>query len=611
MLTVGAFFAQKRLRLETWQWLIIYLVPYLLAGFEVLREAVENIAERELLGEAFLMSVATAGALVIGFLPDAEPQFTEAVAVMIFFRVGEMFEELAEGKSRASIAKLMDIRPDTANVERDGTVVTVPPEEVAVGETIVIRPGERIPLDGVILEGSASLDTAALTGESMPREVSAEDGVVSGSVDLNGVLRVRVSKVFGESTVARILDLVENAAESKGKSETFISRFAAVYTPIVVGAAVLVAFLPPVIQGQFALLFPVWLKRALTFLVASCPCALVISVPLAFFSGIGGASRQGILIKGSAFMETLAKADAAVFDKTGTLTKGVFTVVAVHTAGITENELIHLAAHAERYSTHPVALALRAAYPQEHDECTVQVLDETAGRGIRALVNGSLVLAGNEKLLREQGIDVPACAHRETVIHVAREGKYLGHIAIDDTVKPTAAEAVSALRKQGVKDIVMLTGDRREKAEAVANALRLDRAEAELLPEGKVEQVKMLRAARAGAGKVLFVGDGINDAPVLASADVGIAMGALGSDAAIEAADIVLMDDDPLKLARAIELSRRTLRIVRENVVFALAVKAAVLILAALGIGPMWLAVFADVGVMVLAVLNATRALRA
>lgn len=594
-----------------WVRLLMYLAPYLLAGFEVIEEAVENIARGELLGEAFLMSVATVGALVIGFLPDAEPQFTEAVAVMVFFRVGEMFEELAEGKSRASIAKLMDIRPDTANVERDGTLITVAPETVAVGETIVIRPGERIPLDGVILEGSASLDTAALTGESMPREACAEDTVVSGAVDLNGVLRVRVTKVYGESTVARILDLVENAADKKGKSETFIARFAAVYTPVVVGLAVLVAFLPPLISGAFGTLFPVWLKRALTFLVASCPCALVISVPLAFFSGIGGASRKGILIKGSTFMETLAKADTAVFDKTGTLTKGVFTVVAVHTANITEGELIHLAAHAERYSTHPVALALRAAYPQEHDDCTVEVLNETAGRGIRALVNGRLVLAGNEKLLREAGIDVPACAHTETVIHVAREGEYLGHIAIDDTVKPTAAEAVKALRAQGVKRTVMLTGDRREKAEAVAALTGVDQVEAELLPEGKVEAMKKLRAAGAGAGKVIFTGDGINDAPVLACADAGIAMGALGSDAAIEAADIVLMDDDPKKLAEAITVSRKTLNIVRENVVFALAVKAAVLLLAACGIGPMWLAVFADVGVMVLAVLNAMRAMRA
>jgi Cd2+/Zn2+-exporting ATPase len=602
VLLVVAFIIEKKTHWTTWQYLLLYLVPYLVVGWDTLKEAAEGLFHGEALSEDFLMSIATIGALVIGFMPGAETQFPEAVFVMLFFQLGEWFEEKAEGNSRKSIAHLMDIRPDTAHVERDGKLETVHPDQVQPGEVIVIQPGEKVPMDGLVLEGHSSLDTVALTGESVPRSVQEGDDILSGCVNLSGVLRVKTTKAFGESTASKILDLVENAAENKSRSESFITRFAKVYTPIVVALAVLVAVIPGLITGEWV----TWIYRALLFLVVSCPCALVISVPLTFFGGLGGASKKGILIKGANFMDQLTKLQTVVFDKTGTLTEGVFEVTAVHPEIIDQQELLHLAAHVERHSTHPIAMALRNAYPNEQDNCSVEDIQETAGQGIVAKVNGKQVAVGNSKLMEAQGAAWHPCEHQGTIIHVAIDGSYAGHIVISDRIKADAAEAIQALKAAGIQRCVMLTGDQESVAAAVASALQVDEYHAGLLPGQKVSEVERLLPQ----GTLAFAGDGINDAPVLTRADVGIAMGALGSDSAIEAADVVLMDDKPSKIAQAIRIARRTLRIARENIVFAIGVKVLVLVLAALGLATLWMAVFADVGVTVLAVLNATRALR-
>lgn len=622
LLLVGAVIIEKNTNLPTWQLLLIYLVPYLLIGHDTLKEAAEGIAHGEAFNEHLLMSVATLGALGIGFMPGAETEFPEAVFVMLFFQIGELFEGYAEGKSRDSISHLMDIRPDTANVEHDGLVETVGPEQVGVGETIVIRPGEKVPLDGVVIEGKSNLNTVALTGESMPREVSEGDEVFSGCVNLSGVIRLRVTKSFGESTVSKIISLVENANEHKSKSETFITRFARVYTPIVVFAAIALAFLPPLwlsfsfapmhFEGAaFSAHFATWLHRALIFLVVSCPCALVISVPLTFFGGIGGASRKGILVKGANYLDALSKVSTVVFDKTGTLTHGQFAVDVVHPERYDERHVLHLAAHVEHFSTHPIGAALRDAFPDEAtDGCTVSGVEEVAGHGISARVGGDLVCVGNTKMMERIGVEWHDCEHVGTIIHVAINGEYAGHIVINDKVKDDSAEAISRLKQMGVSKTVMLTGDRRKVGEHVGQMLGVDEYHAELLPADKVSRVEKLLAEKPEGSTLAFVGDGINDAPVLARADVGIAMGGLGSDAAIEAADVVLMDDKPSKIATAISIARRTISIARQNVAFAIGVKVAVLILAALGVATMWMAVFADVGVTVLAVLNAMRALK-
>ena len=611
VLLIAAVLIEKHTALTTWQLLLVYLVPYLLVGFDTLKEAAEGLAHGEAFNEHFLMSVATIGALCIGFLPGAETQFPEAVFVMLFFQIGELFEGYAEGKSRDSIAHLMDIRPDTANVIRDGNTLTVSPETVEVGETIVIRPGEKIPLDGVITDGTSALNTVALTGESMPREVGVGDEVISGCVNISGVVKVRTTKSFGESTVSKIIHLVEDAGEHKSKSETFITRFARIYTPVVVLAAIALALLPPLFSGHFATAFPVWLYRALLFLVVSCPCALVISVPLTFFGGIGGASRNGILIKGANFMDVLSKVDTVVFDKTGTLTHGQFQVDAVHPEKLDERQLLHLAAHVAHFSTHPVGAALRDAFPDEAtDGCQVSDVEEIAGHGVSATVDGKRVCVGNAKMMDAVGATWHDCHLVGTIIHVAVDGEYAGHIVINDKIKEDSADAVSQLRELGVHRTVMLTGDREEVAKDVADRLSLSEFHAGLLPTEKVDYVERFLQEKPDGTFLAFVGDGINDAPVLARADVGIAMGGLGSDAAIEAADVVLMDDKPSKIASSIRIARRTLRIARQNVAFAIGVKVAVLLLAAAGLATMWMAVFADVGVTVLAVLNAMRAMR-
>ena len=598
VLLIAAVLVEKNLNLQTWQLLLVYLVPYLIIGHDTLHEAWEGLTEGDAFNEHFLMSIATIGALCIGFLPGAETEFPEAVFVMLFFQIGELFEGYAEGKSRDSIAHLMDIRPDIAHVEHRGDVN---PEEVEVGEIIVIRPGEKVPLDGVIVEGASALNTVALTGESLPREVNLGDEVISGCVNLSGVIRVRTTKAFGESTVSKIISLVENAGERKSQSETFITRFARIYTPVVVFLALALAIIPTLFGGEFA----TWLYRALMFLVVSCPCALVISVPLTFFGGIGGASRKGILVKGANYMDVLAKINTVVFDKTGTLTHGQFAVTAVHPDMIDEHELLHLAAHVEHFTTHPIGAALRDAFPDEAtDGCEVSEVEEIAGHGIRAKVGRQVVCVGNTKMMDAVGAKWHDCHHVGTIIHVAIDGEYAGHIVINDKVKDDSAEAIAQLQQLGVGKTVMLTGDRKEVAENVAKALHLSEYHAELLPADKVSFVEHL-------SNFAFVGDGINDAPVLARADVGIAMGGLGSDAAIEAADVVLMDDKPSKIALAIRIARRTLSIARQNVWFAIGVKVAVLILATFGLATMWMAVFADVGVTVLAVLNAMRALKA
>lgn len=611
LLLAVAAWVEHALALPTWQLLLVYLVPYLLVGASTLREAAEGIVHGRVFNEDFLMAVATIGALAIGFMPGADTEFAEAVFVMLFFQVGELFEGYAEGRSRDSIAHLVEVRPDTAHVERRGAVETVAPDEVAVGETIVVSPGERVPLDGVILSGQASLNTVALTGESMPRDVGEGDEIVSGCINLSGVLRVRTTRSFGESTVSRIIHLVESANEQKSRSESFISRFARVYTPIVVISAVMLAVVPPLFLSGMAV-FAQWLHRALIFLVVSCPCALVISVPLTFFGGLGGASRRGILIKGSNYMDTLARLHTVVFDKTGTLTHGEFSVVAVHPEKCDERELLHLAAHVEHYSTHPIAAALREAFPSEAtDGCRVEAVEELSGRGIRARVDGRIVCVGNAKMMGDLGVEWHDCHLVGTIIHVAIDGRYAGHIVINDRVKADSPQAVADLKALGVGHTVMLTGDREAVAADVARQTGIDEYHAQLLPIDKVSHVERLLAAAPRGATLAFVGDGINDAPVLKRADVGIAMGALGSDAAIEAADVVLMDDSPAKIATAVRISRRTIAIAHQNVWFAIGVKVAILALATVGLGTMWMAVFADVGVTVLAVLNAMRALMA
>jgi Cd2+/Zn2+-exporting ATPase len=625
ILLVIAVLIEKNLSLSLWQLLLVYLVPYLLIGHDTLKEALEGLMHGDIFNEHFLMSIATIGALCIGFLPGAETEFPEAVFVMLFFQVGELFEGYAEGKSRDSIAHLMDIRPDVAHLEETGRqgdrsssarllpegrkkeLQDISPEAVEVGSIIVIRPGEKVPLDGIVVEGSTSLNTIALTGESLPREISVGDEVISGCVNLSGVIRVRTTKAFGESTVSKILSLVENAGENKSKSEAFITRFARIYTPIVVFAAVALAIIPTLFGGALA----TWLYRALMFLVVSCPCALVISVPLTFFGGIGGASRKGILIKGASYMDVLAKLHTVVFDKTGTLTHGQFAVTAVHPEACNERQLLHLAAHVEHYSTHPIGAALRDAFPEEAtDGCEVSEVEEVAGHGIRARVGGKTVCVGNTKMMDAVGANWHDCHHVGTIIHVAIDGQYAGHIVINDKIKDDSAEAIRQLDALGIAKTVMLTGDRQEVGEKVAEQLGLSEYHAELLPADKVSHVERLLGEKPANSYLAFVGDGINDAPVLARADVGIAMGGLGSDAAIEAADIVLMDDKPSKIALAVSIARRTILIAQQNVGVAIGIKVAVLILATLGIATMWLAVFADVGVTVLAVLNAMRALR-
>lgn len=611
VLLVGAWLVEHFTALPMWQVLLVYLVPYLVISYDVLGEAVEGIMEGDPFDENFLMSIATIGALLIGFLPNAEPQFIEGVFVMLFFQLGELFEHYAEDKARDSISELMDIRPDVANVERNGVVASVSPEEVMIGETVIVKPGEKIPLDGRVLEGASSLNTVALTGESMPRDVSAGMEVISGCVNLSGVLKVQVEKAYSESTAAKIIQLVEEAGDNKSRSESFIRRFARVYTPIVVIAALALAVIPPFFYDSYAPAFGVWLYRALTFLVVSCPCALVISIPLTFFAGIGGASHKGILIKGGNYMDALAKLSTVVFDKTGTLTRGTFDVEAIHPEKLSEHELLHLAAHVERYSTHPIALALRMAYANEKDNCTVEDIQETAGQGITATINNQKVSVGNSRLMATLGITIPTCkrctSHAGTIVHVAIDGEYAGHIVISDQLKADAVKAIESLKQLGVSKTVMLSGDKREVVEQVAEQTKVTEYYAELLPTDKVKHVERLIAEKNAGETIAFVGDGINDAPVLARADVGIAMGALGSDAAIEAADVVLMDDKPSKIALAIELSCRTIFIAKENAWFAIGIKVAVLLLATLGMASMGLAVFADVGVMVLAVLNAMR----
>ena len=607
VLLAGSVLVERTMNLLIWQLLLVYLVPYLVVGYDVLTEAAEDIAHGEGMDVDFLMAIATLGALCIGFMPGAEPQFTEAVFVMLFFQVGELFESFAEGRSRKSISQLMDIRPDIAHVKRGEELVDVNPEEVKVGDIVVIRPGEKVPMDGIVIDGASSLNTVALTGESVPRTIRPADEIMSGCINLNGVVTAKVTKAFGESTAAKVLNLVENATENKSKNENFITKFAKIYTPIVVVLALLVAVIPPLlVNGQ---LWSVWIYRALTFLVVSCPCALVISVPLTFFGGIGGASRKGVLIKGSNYMETLAKVRTIAFDKTGTMTHGVFDVTAIHPENIAPNELLHLVAHVERYSTHPIALSIRKAFPDKNDGCDVKDIVETAGQGVMARINGKSVSVGNTNLMESVGAKWQPCEKVGTILHIAIDGEYAGHIVVSDKIKEDAADAVNALKAEGVKRLVMLTGDKEEVAVDVAKTVGLAEYHAELLPGDKVSQVETILKENA-EGTMAFVGDGINDAPVLARADVGIAMGGLGSDAAIEAADVVLMDDKPSKIAVAIRQARRTLRIARENTWFAVGIKIAVLILAFFGLATMWMAVFADVGVTVLAVLNAARTLK-
>ena len=614
VLLLLAWIVERNCNLPTWQMLVVYLIPYLLISYDVLGEAVEGIMEGNPFDENFLMSVATIGAFVVGFLPNGEPQFLEGVFVMLFFQVGELFEHYAEDKTRDSISDLMDIRPDTANVERNGETIVVNPATVAVGEVVLVKPGEKIPLDGEVVEGSSSLNTVALTGESIPKDVTLGDAVVSGCVNISGLLKVKVSKTFGNSTASRILNLVEEASESKSKSESFIRRFARVYTPIVVISALFLAFIPPFFAASYGDALSTWLYRALTFLIVSCPCALVISIPLSFFCGIGGAGHVGILIKGGNYMEALARAKTIVFDKTGTLTHGVFEVEAVHPNELSEQELLHLAAHVEQYSNHPIAAALRNAHKGTSCECKIENTKEVAGQGIFAKINGKKVCVGNAKMMESIGATIATCEKcqhlKGTTIYVALDGEYAGHIVISDQIKADAAPAIAALKKAGIEKTVMLTGDRKEVAAFVAEQLSIDEHYSELMPADKVAYVERLLGEKPANGTLAFVGDGINDAPVLARADIGIGMGALGSDAAIEAADVVLMDDKPSKIAKAIGISRRTIGIARQNAVFAIGIKVAVLALSTVGVATMGMAVFADVGVMVLAVLNATRALR-
>lgn len=590
-----------------------YLVPYLIIGYDILWKAFKGVKNRQPFDESLLMAIATLGAIILAVYEDGD--YTEAIGVMLFYQIGEWFQSYAVGKSRRNISELMDIRPDYANVEREnGQLEAVDPDEVEVGTIIVVKPGEKIPIDGEVVEGSSTLNTSALTGESLPREVESGDEVISGCININGLLKIRTTKEFGESTVSKILDLVENASSRKSKAEDFISKFARVYTPAVVAAAIALALVPPFVRMGFMGVpadWDVWIYRALTFLVISCPCALVISIPLSFFAGIGGASKAGVLVKGSNYLETLSKVKTVVFDKTGTLTKGVFQVTAAHPQEMSEKELLHLAAHVERYSTHPIAASLRAAYPNESDSCRVEAVEEIAGEGIRAHVNDNVVCVGNSKMMEAVGAEWYDC-HRHaagTVIHVSINGRYAGHVIISDVVKETSKAAIAALKSVGVARTVMLTGDAKEVADAVAKELGIDQVRSELLPADKVQNVEELLLENKGNGNLAFVGDGINDAPVLTRADIGIAMGAMGSDAAIEAADVVLMDDDPMKISQAIRISRKCLSIVNQNTWFSIGIKLVVLLLGAVGIANMWFAIFADVGVMILAVLNAMRAL--
>ncbi|MBF0946818.1 MAG: cadmium-translocating P-type ATPase [Atopobium sp.] len=604
-----AYAVEHAFDLQLWQALLLYLLPYAVAGYDVVLEAWESITEGECFNEDLLMTIATVGALLIGFLPNGSPMFDEAVFVMLFFQVGEVFEHLASDNSKKSIAKLMDIRPDSATVERDGQLLTISPEEVGLGEIIVVKPGDRVPVDAEIVEGSTSLDTVALTGESVPRDATVGDNIISGCVNLSGVVRARVTHLFEDSTASRIIKLVESSNQNKSKSESFIRRFSRVYTPAVVYGAIALAFLPPLLSGDFVGNASIWIVRALTFLIASCPCALVVSVPLAFFGGIGAASKEGILIKGSAYIDMLSTLDTVAFDKTGTLTEGVFEVLAVHPRAIGEKDLLHLASHVEMHSTHPIAAALRAAYPSEDDDCVITDIKEIAGQGICANVNGKSVAVGNSALMESVGASWKACENHGTIIHVAVDGTYMGHIVISDRERADAPAAIASLKDVGVSKVVMLTGDKRDVAEEIAAQMGITEVRAELLPQDKVAAVEGLLAQKTAGKSLAFVGDGINDAPVLARADVGVAMGGLGSDAAIEAADVVLMDDKLSKLSKAVKIARHTLGIAKQNIVFAIGVKVAVLILAAFGLAPMWLAVFGDIGVMVLAVLNSTRAL--
>ena len=612
LLLVGAALIEHFMNLATWQLLLIYLIPYLLIGHDTLKEAAEGIMKGDMFNEDFLMSVATIGALAIGFLPGSDNEFMEAVFVMLFFQIGELFEGYAEGRSRDSISHLMEIKPDVANVERNGNTMQVSPEEVAIGETIVVRPGEKVPLDGKVIEGQSALNTIAITGESMPRQINEGNEVISGCINISGVIKVQTTKTFGESTVSKIINLVENANENKSKSESFISRFAHVYTPIVVFLAVALALVPPIFSAAgYAESFPLWLNRALIFLVVSCPCALVISVPLTFFGGIGGASRNGILIKGSNYMDALANLSTVVFDKTGTLTHGQFEVEAIHPENYDAQELLHMAAHVEHFTTHPIGVALRDAFPNEAtDGCEITEVEESAGQGIRAKVGNHIVCVGNTKMMDSIGAKWHNCHKVGTIIHIAIDGIYAGHIIINDKIKEDSKEAISQLKALGVGKTVMLTGDRKEVGEKVAQQLHIDEYHTELLPTDKVSHMERLINEKPAGSTLAFVGDGINDAPVLKRADVGIAMGAFGSDAAIEAADVVLMDDKPSKVATAISIARRTIGIAHQNVWFAIGVKVAILLLATVGLGTMWMAVFADVGVTVLAVLNAMRALK-
>ena len=592
---------------------VAYMIPYFVIGWDILKKALKGNLNKQVFDENFLMAVATVGAIGVAIADNTKGDYTEAIAVMLFYQIGELFQSYAVGKSRRNISDLMDIRPDYANVERDGKIETVDPDEVEIGSIIVVSAGEKIPIDGVIVEGTTSLDTAALTGESVPRNAKSGDEVISGCINLSGTVKIRTTKVFGESTVSKILDLVENSSSKKSKSEKFISKFARYYTPIVCYSALALAIIPPVgrlIAGYDAL-WSQWIYRALTFLVISCPCALVISIPLSFFAGIGGASKEGVLVKGSNYLETLSKTNCVVFDKTGTMTKGVFEVSEICPQGdVSNDKLLEYAAFAECYSTHPISKSLQKAYAKDIDKNTVTDVEEISGHGLTAKVNGVSVAAGNAKLMKKLGLEYSDCDKTGTVVHVAVDGKYAGYILISDTLKPTSVEAIAALKKMGIEKTVMLTGDSDKVAQAVAAQLGVDEVHSELLPADKVKQVESLLAQEGEKKKLAFVGDGINDAPVLSRADIGIAMGGLGSDAAIEAADIVLMDDDPLKISKAIKISKKCLRIVNQNIYFAIGIKVLCLLLGAVGIANMWVAIFADVGVMVIAVLNAIRALR-
>lgn len=583
----------------------LYMIPYLVIGYDILKKAGKGILNRQIFDENFLMAVATIGAIALG-------DYKEGTAVMLFYQIGELFQSYAVGKSRRNISELMDIRPDYANVEKDGELEQVDPDEIEIGTVIVVQPGEKVPIDGVVVEGTSSLNTSALTGESVPREVGVDDEIISGCINMTGLLKIRTTKQFGESTVSKILELVENASSRKSRSENFISKFAKVYTPAVCYGALALAILPPIVRMVFMGLAPEWgdwVYRALTFLVISCPCALVISIPLSFFAGIGGASREGVLVKGSSFLETLSQTKIVVFDKTGTMTKGVFEVNGIHHSPYKDEELLEYAALAESYSTHPISKSLQRAYGKPIDKNRVSDVEEIGGHGLTAKVDGKVVATGNAKLMKKLGIEYHDCSHVGTIVHVAIDGRYAGHILISDVIKEHAAEAIAALKKSGIEKTVMLTGDAKNVAEHVAAQLGIDEVCSELLPGDKVEKVEELLTKKSEKDKLAFVGDGINDAPVLSRADIGIAMGALGSDAAIEAADIVLMDDDPLKISKAIRISRKCLRIVYENIYFAIGIKVICLVLGALGIANMWFAIFADVGVMILAVLNAIRTL--